>query len=141
MSSSTPPPADGAARPAAKSAAESAAVQSAAPDPTPARAEPAALAERLKALADPARLGIVTFLRSPRADCCSRGDGVCACDLEGVLDLSQPTVSHHMKVLVEAGLVRADRRGRWVYYELDGAAMEALSEELRLLGHVAPALL
>ncbi len=103
-------------------------------------APPADLAARLKALADPARLAIVAFLREPQADCCSRGDGVCGCDLEGVLELSQPTVSHHMKVLVEAGLVHAERRGRWVYYELDTSALEALSEDLRRLGHVAPVL-
>ncbi len=84
------------------------------------------LGTRLKALADPARLRIVEFLRVPQADCCSRDDGVCACDLETVLGLSQPTVSHHMRQLVEAGLVRAERRGRWVYYELDQGGFDGL---------------
>lgn len=100
----------------------------------------AELATILKALADPTRVAIVEFLRAPQADCCSRGDGVCACDLEGVLGLSQPTVSHHMKLLVDAGFVRAERRGRWVYYELAAAAFDALAEELRRLPRVAPAL-
>lgn len=105
---------------------------------TPPAAAPPSLAARLKALADPARLAIVAFLREPQADCCSRGDGVCACDLEGVLELSQPTVSHHMKVLVEAGLVRAQKRGRWVYYELDPGTLDALAGELHRLGRTAP---
>ncbi|HKI57887.1 MAG TPA: metalloregulator ArsR/SmtB family transcription factor [Trueperaceae bacterium] len=91
------------------------------------------LADTFKALADPARVAILAFLRAPQADCCSRGDGVCACDLEGVLGLSQPTVSHHMKLLVQAGLVRADKRGRWVYYRLDHAALDALSRDLDAL--------
>lgn len=98
------------------------------------------LADRLKALADPARLAIIEFLRAPQADCCSRGDGVCACDLEGVLELSQPTVSHHMKVLVAAGLVRAEKRGRWVYYELDAAAFERLVDEIDRLRLAPPTL-
>ena len=98
------------------------------------------LADRLKALADPARLAIVEFLRAPQADCCSRGDGVCACDLEGVLDLSQPTVSHHMKVLVAAGFVRPEKRGRWVYYELDAEALGGVVDELDRLRLAPPAL-
>lgn len=80
------------------------------------------LVPRLKALADPARLAILSFLRSPDSTCCSREDGICGCDVEALLGLSQPTVSHHMKVLVSAGFVRAEKRGRWVFYELDPAA-------------------
>lgn len=95
------------------------------------------LAESFKALADPARIAILDFLRAPRADCCSRGDGVCACDLEGVLGLAQPTVSHHMRLLVEAGFVRAQKRGRWVYYELEHTAFESLARELSAL-HAPP---
>ncbi len=73
---------------------------------------------QLKALADPARLGVLEFLLNPIQSCCSREDGVCACDLESFLGLSQPTVSHHMKLLVQAGFVRSEKRGRWVYYDL-----------------------
>ena len=74
---------------------------------------------RLRVLADPARLRILEFLREPIQTCCSREDGVCACDLETLLDLAQPTVSHHLKQLVLAGFVRAERRGRWTYDELE----------------------
>jgi ArsR family transcriptional regulator, arsenate/arsenite/antimonite-responsive transcriptional repressor len=90
----------------------------------------ATLVPRLKALADPVRLQIVTFLADPVASCCSRGDGVCACDFEDVLGLSQPTVSHHMKQLVDAGLVRSEKRGRWVYYELVEETFERLGGAL-----------
>ncbi|HKI57917.1 MAG TPA: metalloregulator ArsR/SmtB family transcription factor [Trueperaceae bacterium] len=102
---------------------------------------PADLARRLKALADPARLRIVTFLSDPTPECCSRSDGVCACDLEGVLELSQPTVSHHMRQLVEAGVVRSEKRGRWVYYQLDHVALEGLTRDLQALHTPAPKLL
>lgn len=84
----------------------------------------------LKALADPVRWKAITFLREPGPSTCSQGDqGVCACDLERVLGVSQPTVSHHMRQLVDAGLVRAERRGRWVFYEIDVDTFDALREE------------
>ncbi len=88
------------------------------------------LATKLKALADPHRLNVLNFLLHPIQICCSRDEGVCACDLETFLGLSQPAVSHHMKLLVQAGFVRADKRGRWVYYELDPSAFAALREQL-----------
>ncbi len=81
---------------------------------------------QLKALADPVRLRILEFLRDPVQSCCVRDDGVCACDVEAFLGLSQPTVSHHMKLLVGAGLVTADKRGRWVYYALEPRAFASL---------------
>ena len=79
---------------------------------------------RLKALADPVRLAILGFLREPDTTCCSREDGICGCDVETFLGVSQPTVSHHMKILVQAGLVRAEKRGRWVFYEIAPDAFE-----------------
>jgi ArsR family transcriptional regulator, arsenate/arsenite/antimonite-responsive transcriptional repressor len=88
------------------------------------------LAATLKVLADPTRLAILDFLRAPVESCCSRDDGVCACDLETFLGVSQPTVSHHMKQLVDAGLVTAEKRGRWVYYALDPAAFQAVMRGL-----------
>lgn len=88
------------------------------------------LAAKLKILADPTRLAILEFLREPVQNCCSRNDGVCACDLETFLGLTQPTVSHHMKQLVEAGFITAEKRGRWVYYAL---APEAFTEVIAAL--------
>jgi ArsR family transcriptional regulator len=70
----------------------------------------AELARGFAALADPARLRLLSMLSSAEA-----GE-VCACDLVGPLGRSQPTVSHHLKVLFEAGLVARDKRGIWVWY-------------------------
>ena len=70
------------------------------------------LAGLLKVLAEPARLRILSMLTSAEA-----GE-VCACDLTDPLDLSQPTVSHHLKQLREAGFVESERRGKWVYHRL-----------------------
>lgn len=88
------------------------------------------LPSQLKILADPTRLAILQFLLEPIQSCCSREDGVCACDIEAFLGFSQPTVSHHMKQLVDAGFVSAERRGRWVYYDLQG---DAFTEVIRAL--------
>jgi ArsR family transcriptional regulator len=75
-----------------------------------ARAE--AMAPVLAALADPVRLRIVSMLLA------SAEGSACGCDLEEPLGLSQPTVSHHLKVLREAGLIEGERRGRWVHYSV-----------------------
>jgi ArsR family transcriptional regulator len=71
-----------------------------------------ALAEALQALADPARLRLLSLI----ANCPDRE--ACGCDLTGPIGLSQPTVSHHLKVLHEAGLLDRERRGKWVYYRV-----------------------
>src|ERR671933_668923 len=68
------------------------------------------LASRFKALADPTRVAIVNRLSS--AEC------LCVCDLTEAFALSQPTISHHLRILREAGLVEASRRGTWAYYRL-----------------------
>ena len=88
------------------------------------------LVSQLKALADPVRLSILEFLLKPVQACCVQEKGVCACDFENVLGLSQPTVSHHMKILVQAGFVRPEKRGRWVYYELNPDTFTALQTSL-----------
>ena len=88
------------------------------------------LSDRLKVLADPTRLKILEFLLEPIQSCCSREDGICGCDLETFLGFSQPTVSHHMKQLVEAGFVTAEKRGRWVYYDLEPAGFRAVRQAL-----------
>ncbi|MDZ7703241.1 MAG: metalloregulator ArsR/SmtB family transcription factor [Trueperaceae bacterium] len=84
------------------------------------------LVSKLKTLADPTRLAILEFLRDPIQSCCSREDGVCGCDLESFLGLSQPTISHHMKLLAREGFVRAEKRGRWVYYDLHPNAFDVV---------------
>lgn len=87
----------------------------------------------LKALADSTRMRIVAALARPQALCCSPTDQVCACDLEHILDLAQPTISHHMKILVQAGLVEARRTGRWVHYRLKRKRFRALATQLAAL--------
>ena len=83
------------------------------------------LAGRFKALADPARLRLVSLLLA------SEGQEACTCDLTEPLGLSQPTVSHHLKRLAEAGLVVGERRGVWTYYRVVPAALGALADVLR----------
>ncbi len=88
------------------------------------------LSDELKVLGDPTRLKILDFLLEPVQSCCSRDDGVCGCDLEAFLGLTQPTVSHHMKQLVAAGFVTAEKRGRWVYYDLDPEGFRTVQDAL-----------
>ena len=78
------------------------------------------LSRQFAALADPVRLRLLSLLAT--AD----GGAVCACDLVEPVGKSQPTVSHHLKVLVDAGLVTSERRGRNVWYGVVPAALEAL---------------
>ena len=76
------------------------------------------LAATFKALADPTRVAIVNRLAC--------GEECCVCDLTDTFELSQPTVSHHLRVLREAGLVESERRGTWGYYRLVPEAIERL---------------
>jgi ArsR family transcriptional regulator len=81
-----------------------------------------ALAARFAALADPTRLGIVNRLAS--------AGELCVCVLTPEFDVSQPTMSHHLKVLREAGLVESERRGRWAYYRVRSEALQQLARTL-----------
>jgi ArsR family transcriptional regulator, arsenate/arsenite/antimonite-responsive transcriptional repressor len=83
------------------------------------------LAVQLKAVADPARLRLLSLILA------SPDDEACVCDLTEPVGLSQPTVSHHMKVLADAGLVRREKRGRWAYYRAVPEALGALSRILQ----------
>ncbi|NTY02406.1 helix-turn-helix transcriptional regulator [Deinococcus sp. JMULE3] len=76
-----------------------------------------------KALGDVHRLRALHFLATADAGCCSTGQGVCTCDVQERLGLSQPTTSHHMKILVEAGLVTTEKRGKWTYYTLSAEGL------------------
>src|SRR5918992_5337068 len=80
------------------------------------------LAAQFKALADPTRIAIINSL--------SATDEVCVCNLTDAFDLSQPTISHHLKILREAGLVESTRRGTWAYYRLVPEAVEELRAAL-----------
>jgi ArsR family transcriptional regulator len=74
----------------------------------------------MKALADPARLRLLSLVAS------HEGGEACVCDLNDALDLSQPTISHHLKVLHEAGLLEREKRGVWVYYRVGARALSDL---------------
>ncbi|HEX6844761.1 MAG TPA: metalloregulator ArsR/SmtB family transcription factor [Actinomycetota bacterium] len=82
------------------------------------------LAAALRVVADPARLRLLSRLAS------CEGAEACVCDLTEPVGLSQPTVSHHLKVLHEAGIVAREKRGRWVYYRLLPAPLEVLRRAL-----------
>lgn len=91
-------------------------------------AEATATAGLFRALADPARVRIVNLLAI------SAGEPVCACNLTAPLGLSQPTVSHHLKKLVDAGLLEREQRGKWAYYSLRREAVEKLAAVADLKG-------
>src|SRR5689334_7406927 len=90
--------------------------------PPLAPAEREALATKFRALADPARVASVNRLAA--------AEEVCVCDLNAALELSQPTVSHHLRVLREAGLVESSRRGTWAFSRLVPDGIGALREAL-----------
>jgi ArsR family transcriptional regulator len=86
-----------------------------------ATAQAKTFAPMFKALGDPVRLRLLSMIAS------AGGGEVCVCDLTGEFTLTGPTISHHLKVLREAGLVDSDRRGTWVYYRLVPAALAVLA--------------
>ena len=82
--------------------------------------EAQATATLFRALADPARVKIVNLLSQSE-------EPVCVCEFVPAVELSQPTVSHHLKKLTEAGLLEREERGKWAYYSLSGEALERLA--------------
>jgi ArsR family transcriptional regulator len=78
------------------------------------------IAKSFAALADPVRLRLLSHIAA------AGGDEVCACDLGEIVDRSQPTVSHHMKILHDAGLITRAKRGLWVWYRIVPERLEAL---------------
>ena len=83
------------------------------------------MARLIKALADPTRLRLVSMVAA------HEGGEACVCDLTAPLGLTQPTISHHLKILVDAGIFTRDKRGVLAYYSLVPAALDALSAVLR----------
>jgi ArsR family transcriptional regulator len=87
-------------------------------------ADAKSLAHDLGAVSDPVRLQMLSILAG------AENGEVCACDFVGPIGKSQPTVSHHLKVLAEAGLVVTERRGRWIWYRLAPGRVEGLVSAL-----------
>jgi len=87
------------------------------------------LARTLKALADPTRLRLVSMVAA------HDGGEACVCELTEPLGLTQPTISHHLKILVDAGIFTRDKRGVWAYYALRPQAFQALAA---ILGDTSP---
>lgn len=82
------------------------------------------LAKSLKAIADPARLRLISIIAA------SEDQEACVCDLTEPLEIGQPTVSHHLKVLTDAGFITRSKRGTWAYYKLVPGALDSLSRLL-----------
>jgi ArsR family transcriptional regulator len=82
-----------------------------------------AVSETAKALADPIRVELLDLLREA-------GGEVCQCELQPLFGVSQPTLSHHLKKLVEAGLVSVERRGKWAWYSTPDDSLEVLKSWL-----------
>lgn len=97
---------------------------------------PTSLANAFKALGDPTRLKILGLLRASGKSCCgliARSEqGLCACDVERAIGLSQAAVSHHMGILTREGLVEAEKRGRWMFYRRNEATLARLAEAVKI---------
>ena len=102
-----------------------------------ARSADGTLAKQLEALADPTRRHILGLLK--RKGCCSCAEvgranpGLCVCDLESALSLRHPTLTHHIQVLREAGLISTEKIGRWLYCRRNEDALDKLTAWLRRL--------
>lgn len=89
------------------------------------------LSRLFKAMADPVRLRLLSLIAS------HEGGEACVCELSGVFDLTGPTISHHLRVLREAGLISGQRRGTWVYYQVHPQVLARLSAVLVPAGSAA----
>ncbi|HZU23681.1 MAG TPA: metalloregulator ArsR/SmtB family transcription factor [Terriglobales bacterium] len=103
---------------------------------TPAKSPDAQLTEpqlnaMLRAVADPVRRRILALLKQPGCCAIGKNSGMCACDIESQIELSQPTISHHMAVLRKAGLVEAEKVEQWMWYRRNERALRMLAHALR----------
>jgi ArsR family transcriptional regulator, arsenate/arsenite/antimonite-responsive transcriptional repressor len=96
-----------------------------------AQADAVDLAPLFKALGDPVRLRLLSLIA------CHEGGEACVCELTDTFDVSAPTISHHLKVLRETGLITSERRGTWIYYQI---SPEVIARVSSVLGDQAPAL-
>lgn len=85
----------------------------------------------LHAVADPTRRRILNALKEKDACSLGKASGLCACDIERRIHLTQPTVSHHMSILKKAGLVQASKQGQWMWYRRNESALRDLARSLR----------
>src|SRR5262245_56304194 len=85
----------------------------------------------LKAIADPTRLKILRLLKEKGVCSIGKAEGLCACDIEEQIKLSQPTISHHMSILKKAGLVQAEKQGLWMWYRRNEKSIRALAQAVR----------
>jgi len=93
-------------------------------DPALSESEADEIVVKLKALADPVRLRLINLI--------AQNGEACACDLPEALERSQPTVSHHLKVLVEAGLLHREKRGKWAWFTVRAEQLDALSQVFKV---------
>lgn len=91
---------------------------------------PAAMAEIFRALGDETRLAIVQMLA---------GKKLCVCNVLDAFEMSQPTISHHLKILRQAGIVQDERQGKWIYYSLNPAAFQLIGEVVSVIKKVGEA--
>lgn len=89
------------------------------------------LTEQLRAVADPTRRRILRMLGQKGGCSIGEATGLCARDIEEKVKLSQPTVSHHMKILADSGLVTGQRRGQWMWYRRDEAAVKQMTRRFK----------
>ena len=89
------------------------------------------LVSALKAIGDPTRLKILRILKQRGRCSIGKPTGMCACDIEEQIKLSQPTISHHMAVLTKAGLVRAEKQGLWRWYERNEKSLKELAQTIK----------
>ncbi|MDP2013744.1 MAG: metalloregulator ArsR/SmtB family transcription factor [Actinomycetota bacterium] len=88
------------------------------------RTEADSLAQLLKAVSDPTRLQLLSIIRS------SPDNEACVCDLTEPVGLSQPTVSHHLKVLTDAGILQREQRGTWAWFSIDQSRLDAIAQAI-----------
>jgi ArsR family transcriptional regulator, arsenate/arsenite/antimonite-responsive transcriptional repressor len=88
------------------------------------------LVDALKAIADPTRLKILRVLKQKGACSIGKQVGLCACDIEEQIKLSQPTISHHMAILKKSGLVHAEKHGSWMWYRRNEKSLKELAHTI-----------
>jgi ArsR family transcriptional regulator len=99
--------------------------------PFPAMPNSVTLDRMLHALADPTRRRILQALKQKGACSLDKTEGLCACDIQDRVRLTQPTISHHMSILKKAGLVEAKKEGQWMWYRRNESALRDLARSVR----------